>query len=507
MTGTLSEYHVSPSQLVSYIHGCARAWAFAYIWGLKSEGNRFSDLGHKVHKVGEDWINLGKVPDFLEKPARIFKPALSVVPPPNTLGLFAEELVLWDSPRGNKFKFLRDLYLPYWEPGVAYIWDYKSTSNLSYAHTKEELEETDPQGVTYAAQLFLDDESPFEPLHTVKENWIYLPTNPPHKAHQVLAEHKRDTCLARFDLLDQTASVMLRHRQLKTHPLAFEPKTHHCQAFGGCPYKGRECNLSIQEEIMSMTEQATGNYVSGFLASVRRNNDAATAGPTPGAQAPMIVSAATPAPATAPPAVPMSQPNQVLPTLPAFLQSALAAAVPAPQPITPTAAAPQPAQLPWLQNVAPAPAPAPVIPDLPVPQSAVVVLPSTLVETTPFQAAIQAPAQADPPKKKRHRRTKAEMEADRKLLGAGWGEGLEQRSQEEQVANLGEGVVDAEFEEVDESTNRVHPDSGSTICLGGPGLLERIVVAMASNPGYCALSSVELVDKAKAIAAAVEVEG
>ena len=474
-------YHVSPSQLVTYIHGCARAWAFNYIWGLKPEGNKYSDLGHAVHKVGEDWILEGKVPDFLEKPARIFKPALNIVPPPQTIGLFAEELVLWDSPRGNRFKFLRDLYLPYLEPGVAYIWDYKSTSNLSYAHTKEELEETDPQGLTYAAQLFLDDESPFEPLHTVKENWIYLPTAPPHKAHPVLAEHKKDTCLARFDLLDQTAGVMLRHRQLKTHPLAFEPKAHHCGAFGGCPFKGRECQLSMQEEIIAMSAQAIGANVNAFLSSVRRNNEAPSAGPTPGEQAPMIVSTASP-----------------MPALPSFLQNPAAqAALPAPAPTIPTAAAPQPAQLPWLAQAAPvapvpvvaAPVAAPVIPELQV---------QPVVSAAPPSSA---PAPADPPKK-RTRRTKAEMEAA--------------RQQAQQNGTVIDPELDEPYAQVDEEGDVVlpnlpptkgAPDSYEKVCLSSHALLERVVIAMTANPGYCALDSVALVDKAKAIVAAVVVEG
>jgi hypothetical protein len=247
-----------------------------------------------------------------------------------------------------------------------------------------------------------------------------------------------------------------------------------------------------------MTEQATGNYVSGFLASVRRNNDAPGAGPTPGAQAPMIVSAATQAPVPAPPAVPMSQPNQVLPTLPAFLQTAPAAAIPAPQPITPTAVAPQPAQLPWLQTSAPAPAP--TIPDLQVP--AVVDVREIKVDTSAPPPS--APAPADPPKQKRHRRTKAEMEAARVGQQQSDTGAYTQEMTEEFTKAQFENIVDAEFEE---STDRTHSDSGRTICLGGIGLLERVVVAMASNPGYCALSSVDLVDKAKAITAAVEVEG
>ena len=100
------DFHVSPSQLVTYIHGCARYWAFSYIYGLKEPTGAAADRGHHVHKVLEDWQIYAKPPDLTTLYGRIAKPAIKYTPPPMTPGVFPEKEVHWVSPRGNHFMFL-----------------------------------------------------------------------------------------------------------------------------------------------------------------------------------------------------------------------------------------------------------------------------------------------------------------------------------------------------------------------------------------------------------------
>lgn len=432
-------------------------------------GNRFSDRGKDTHKVLELWERDAKPIDLSTKIGKIAWPAVARIPPPGTSNLFTEKEVLWRSPSGVLYKFQRDLHLLVPERREAFVWDYKTTSNLSFAHTREELEQTDPQGIIYPAQLFYDDPN----LETVFAEWIYLSANEPFGAHPVQATHKRGANLISFGLLDQHANVMVRHRQLKTHPMCFEPNLGSCGAYGGCPYKNSQyCQVSELEQLIAMSDQQIGNNTSTFLAAVRRIN-ATDGGPTPGAQ-PIVASlpAAQPVPVVAqsiglPTPVPTmtAQTAPVTNALPWLTQ----APAPAQQPVAVPAQVPPPAQgqmpLPWAPSVPPAPVAPTAQPDVP---------------------SLEVPA----PEKKRTRRTKAQIEADR---AAAAGPSQEAPEEEEYVEAVDASSVPAEF-----VAKLKIPNTGTQ--------LENIVVAMCSNPGYSGLDSTALVAKAVAIAAALKVE-
>ena len=447
-------FHVSPSQQVTFLHGCARSWAFSYIWGLKSDGNRYSDRGKRVHKVLEDWTQLAKPPDLSSVYGQIAFPALAHIPAPLAEGVISEKNILWTSPKGHLFNFLKDLE----EPAKGLIWDYKTTSNIAYAKTTTDLLDTDPQGITYAAHRFL-----VSPLQLIQETWLYLRASKPFGCVPVVAVHDRQHCLEQFALLDDVAGVMLRHRELKTHPMAFPPCPSHCGAYGGCPHKSRCTDLltlSPLERMKSAMTQPVNS--SAFLANIARN---ALAGPTPGASGPVECSAPAAAPPP-PPALPWSTNVQKPQQAPAFGQAAAPVFSPAPAlQMPPTFTATLEATLTEL-------APEAQVPDLVLP--------------TP---AVEAP-------KRRTRRTKAEIAAEPTLVVIDPDdEGPEPEDMTDRYTSRP--IVVPE-------TTHIHNTTISTDLT--PSMLVRVALQMAANPGYCTLDSVAFAARARSIAAAISAE-
>lgn len=440
--------------------------------GWKEQGGDAADRGHKVHKVLEDWQKYATPPDLTTLYGRIAKPAIKHTPPPMSHGVAPEEEVHWTSPLGNDYLFLKDL--EYSLAPTAYIWDYKTTSNLKYAHTTEELLNTDPQGIIYPAHRFIVSPAVLE----VKSAWLYLTANAPHYCHPVYAVHERKHCLKQFTLLDNVASVMLEHRRQRTNPLAFKPNPSYCLAYNRqCPFTNR-CNLTDLEKMIAMNEQSNGPNTANFLASIRRN---AEGGPIPGAGAPAVVSAPTPVTQTPPAGFALANLGSapVAPVAPVVAAPALPWAQPA-----------APAQLPWTQPAAAA------APALPWAQPAAVepVQTDQARAAGPIEEALKVQVvSAEPAKRKR--RTKAEIEAAKAA---------------EPVTITTEGSPVPEEESAEEYDARTAVVANNSVTVAevpvGDSLLVRIAIAMAGNPGYCTLDSAAFASKAASIAAAVQAE-
>ena len=358
--------HVSPSQIVQYTQQCPRQWALDKIAGIKREGNKFSDRGVKVHQVLENWQRFATPPNRADSIGAIAYPALAVTPAPGTAT--SERCVNWEI-GGIEIEFLKDL--EEFTPWFVHIYDYKTTSNLTYAHTAQELLETDPQAITYAAHAFIEYNAP-----AVRESWLYLTANKPHRCLPVVVDPQRDDCLARFDLILAAGREMIAHRIAQTPPEKFPERTAHCPAHGGCPYKGTQhCH---PDAVRSVLEQMQASIFSQIAAA--------------GQPAPTTAPAAQPAAVAWPPPV-----------------------AAAPAPATPLQATTQPPA--WLAQQAASPAvapaafpvvaPAPVAPAPPMPASTA---PPAWLTPAPVAQVVQQPAPEAPAK--RTRRTRAEIQAE-----------------------------------------------------------------------------------------------
>jgi hypothetical protein len=320
--------HVSPSQLTQYMYQCPRQWALDKIGGVPRPGNEYSDRGGLVHAVLENWQRYAIPPDTTTYIGRIAYSALACTPAPGTAT--PERCVNWEID-GLEIEFLKDLEA-FTADGVE-IYDYKTTSNLAYAHTAKDLLETDPQAIVYAAHAFLAYNAP-----TVRASWLYLTANKPHRCLPVIVEPQRETCLERFSLILGVGKAMIAHRIAQTDSSTFPTNLSHCSAFGGCPYKGTHCIVDPTQELLNKMTQSIFSQI------------AAVGQPAPAPQTPPQ----PPAIAWPPTAAPVAQPAQpaALAQSPVWLT---APAAPQTAPVVDPSFAPQPtpATIPappqWLQ--------------------------------------------------------------------------------------------------------------------------------------------------------------
>jgi hypothetical protein len=482
------EPHVSPSQLASYLKGCKRAWALDKIGKIPRPGNKYSERGTAVHAILEGWILNAKPPDIRTVYGQIAYPALAHIPPPLSAGVIAEREIRWWPEGvgvGNLWVFLKDLEQP--SDQTSKVWDYKSTSNLGYALTTDKLL-FDPQGLTYAAHAFLTYLA-----SQVDECWLYLTANKPHTCHPVRATHDRNTCLERFSLLDSVATVMLAHRRAETSPANFPPNPAHCPAYGGCSFRNtKHCSLTEKEIFMSTANPLTpspGGSVDDFMKQIGM--------------------------AVANPPAPQQPPVAVTSPFPQVVQ---AAAQTAPN---------LPGVNPFGQAATPQTGPAMVFP----PPAVNVQAPTPIQFSPPpgFPAPTAAPAAAAPPaaeKSKRVRRTNAQIEADR-LAAAAAAASASPFGPQVAVATAVPAstpaptfpglptqplpppvfgpAVDPDGQDSRANPQPSEPERG----FSGDGspevdpLVREIALAMACNPGYCALPSVDFADRATTLAQAL----
>ena len=376
--------HVSPSQITQY-KSCPRQWALDKIAGVPRAGNRFSDRGGQVHKVLEDWQRYAKPPDLSTPIGAIAYPALAYTPTPGTAT--PERCVNWDI-GGIEIEFLKDLEQV--RPDCTEIWDYKTTSNLTYAHTQTELLETDPQAIIYAAHAFVLG------AQAVRENWLYLTANKPHRCLPVVVDPEKNACLSRFELIHAVGREMIAHRIAQTDPSTLKQNPAHCSAFGGCPYKGTHCTPDETKELL--------NQMVSILDQI-----AAVGLPAPAPAAP----AQPPAMSWPPPAAPVAPPAPMQTSpFPAVAQATAAPWLTQAQgvPVTPpsTLAAPADpsfaplpqasAALPDYLRPAIAPPPATVTPEVVVPPAARVPSKAKKTGATPAPTVVDvAPAREGDP--------------------------------------------------------------------------------------------------------------
>jgi hypothetical protein len=438
--------HVSPSQVVQY-NACPRQWALDKIAGIKRGGNKFSDRGGRVHGVLENWQRFATPPDLSDPIGAIAYPALAVTPAPGTAT--PERCVNWEV-GGIEIEFLKDL--EEFTPWGVHIYDYKTTSNLAYAHTATDLLETDPQSITYAAHAFIEYQAP-----AVRESWLYLTANKPHRCLPVVVDPQKDDCLARFELICATGREMIAHRIAQTDPEKFPQKTSHCSAFGGCPYKGTHCQ---PDEVRSALDQMAASIFSQIAAAGQPAPAQPPPPPVPAMAWPPQPAAAAP---VAPPAVaPAAPPPWVTGTNTAVQTSPFPQVAQASAPVAPPAMPASMAPPAWLTPAPVASAPA-VAPEAPAEQPA-------------------APA-------KRTRRTKAEIQM------ADMNKAIENTDGQTQVAPAPEYAPSApEPTKAPAQTDQSEIDTEAHFW--------DLLASLAMNPGFAGCPAVDLADRALALVVA-----
>jgi len=311
-------HRISPSQIETY-RLCPRKWAFDKLDGIPRVPNKYAARGTAVHAVLEEWQRDGKAVDLSTEAGKIASAGLKFLPQPGTHA--TEYSFIFDTGRAV-YHGIMDLRGKPTFP-IQSIWDHKTTTSFNWMKTPEILRK-DPQANIYAMAVLqecakhgLEIGKGFD---RIEQNWVYyladaskprsrkvqlhvirdeharMPVRPP----EVEKEHFGVMTLAeldeRFEEIEVTAQEILTLYRQKPRALDVQYNSLACSAFGGCPYAGSACVLSLKERIENM--EAKSEVKSLSLAEKIRAKLSGT--PPPAAEPPTDSATNVTAPAAAP---------------------------------------------------------------------------------------------------------------------------------------------------------------------------------------------------------------
>jgi RecB family exonuclease len=248
--------HYSPSQIASY-RDCPRKWWWRSVKDVPPKPNRFAALGTAIHQRLQRYLETGELPSGSETTLRIegrgwseddlmeiMLPGMPYLPGPGAAECERDiELDLGEF--GTMRGYVDFLHA---HEGVAEVGDHKTTSNLRWAKTAEDLK-TDPQAITYSVAAL--EHFGLDEAHC---GWIYYCTGKP--------QAKLVEC--RFSLTElQTAWQSLLDEIAQMHPLRHVEDYHDvpkniesCTKYGGCPYR-ENCALGANERLKGLLSMAS----------------------------------------------------------------------------------------------------------------------------------------------------------------------------------------------------------------------------------------------------------
>jgi len=270
---------VSPSQIET-ARMCWRKWGLDKLDKIPRPSNKHAQRGTDAHTVLELWGRDGKIIDLNTDLGKIVSAGLPFLPRPGTY--LTEHKFTFRTPRAT-YRGVQDLKS---KPGsrIKSIWDYKTTTDFRWAKTPEILRR-DPQANIYAMSEIKAAEAAGETINGIEQNWVYFLADPkkpksfkvqlhvlrdehtpvPTCGPEVKREHfgvmRFDELYERFDEIEQTSEQILVYRKLHSEGRISGAELPHdataCGAFGGCPYLGKSCKLTVKERITSMEKQQT----------------------------------------------------------------------------------------------------------------------------------------------------------------------------------------------------------------------------------------------------------
>lgn len=239
--------HGSASQIEQFID-CNAQWGFQRIDKIPRPSSWKADFGKGTHGVQEDWLKHSKKPPDTPM-GQCFSQVLAKgwLPAPSKdleveVGFEFEplpEVLLW----GYKdLQYIRD--------GVWWIVDLKTTSDFRYALLEEEMR-LKVQPLLYAADAFYSGWNGPVRVDYHYQAWNHKKARP-KGVRRVRVEYEPDSEFADLwsKVLEVTA-VMAHKRRTVKHAIELERNAGHCDAFGGCHYRGNVCKVTSAERLKS----------------------------------------------------------------------------------------------------------------------------------------------------------------------------------------------------------------------------------------------------------------
>jgi hypothetical protein len=255
----------SPSAVNKY-RRCKRLYAFEYNEKIKLPPSEKQEFGLEVHKKLELWLKKEEYPD--DSPAGLvarqsIDKGWLPKPNPKLLVEYEFEFPVVEFELGKTkglsgFGYIDCVVPPELTGAEPMVIDHKSTSDLRWAMTEEELL-TDPQSLIYSVWAMLHFNVP-----KVRARWIYYAASNPQdgspreprgvKPVEVLISNQDAMVMSAIPeiLKDFTAMAVIRRE--RRIGLSFDPTPESCGMYGGCPHIER-CNLTPGDRLASYIER------------------------------------------------------------------------------------------------------------------------------------------------------------------------------------------------------------------------------------------------------------
>jgi hypothetical protein len=272
--------YLSPSALKLWTE-CQRKWGFRYLEHDRQPPGAGALLGAEVQDTQLDpYLATGRPFDFDRPSGEIANALVPLIPAPGTPGLVLRRKFEFPSPKGG-YGYWGELDL--WAPdssvvpglgGAPLVGDFKTTKNLDYALSAEDLR-TDFQAQLYAMTTVLEDDA-----NEVDLVWWYVRTRKPHRTQRVHLRVTAEHVVDQFQRIEEIATepVTIRRANPKVQDLPPNPRM--CDQYGGCPYR-HKCNLSPAVFAGTEIEMST-EATKSFLDTLRAKVNPAEIKPAPG---------------------------------------------------------------------------------------------------------------------------------------------------------------------------------------------------------------------------------
>lgn len=226
---------------------CRRKWHLQNVhgWVDKPEPQKDNPAfawGSKFHKVAEDWLKLGRIPPNDEY-GRAFRGGVGHWPSPKAPGMRIEERFSIKITDTLRFRGVVDvLYAE--SDGSVTVGDHKTTSNLGYAMTPDQLL-NDVQAIAYGYYASRKYE-----VKKVNLQWVYYcKKTGNNKCVRVTKEV--DYFLGKWKEIVQKTKLMLDQWTENRHPKDIEGDLTACGNYGGCEFRN-QCDKLKGENTMSI---------------------------------------------------------------------------------------------------------------------------------------------------------------------------------------------------------------------------------------------------------------
>ncbi len=243
---------ISPSQIHSY-RNCRRLISHIYVLKQRAPSSVKQQFGTDVHGHLEDWLKHGVFPGIGSAGATAAQGIKTELLPTPDKALLVECEFEYPWHQETTVGGFIDCLVPpeISGDGIPIVIDHKSTSNLKWAMTADQLSK-DSQGLIYAIYAMLK-----WGVQKAKSRWVYYSaTNPksgnrrPNGCQKTEHLFDRDTVEFKKDLSDLCRDIdeIVRIRENKLQPTDLPPCPTSCGNYGGCFFVP-VCNLSDEERM------------------------------------------------------------------------------------------------------------------------------------------------------------------------------------------------------------------------------------------------------------------